>query len=91
MWTIFMPEELNITLTPRLNNSGDKLIIRYKIKDQPFLEWLKDLVLTMLGGLGNDEVHITHEKIEIDISKNDLPYKMKHLNADKITLTIRKK
>lgn len=94
MWTIFtpfLPEELTVTLTPKLNEAGDTIICTYEIVDQPLTEKMGRFILGFFGDMSKKNVKITPERIEISIPKIELPYKIKNLETGNITITVKKK
>lgn len=91
MWTIFMPEELTVTLSPRLNSAGDRIICTYEIIDKPLTEKIGRYILGMIGDLNKKNVRITPECIEISIPTINLPYRIKNLEMGNISITVKKK
>lgn len=91
MWTFFLPDECTVTLTPKLNSTGDRIICTYDIDDQPFMDWFGKLIVGLLGGLDNKNVRITPKRIEVALPTGKLPYRIKSLKSGKISITVKKK
>lgn len=85
MWTIFLPEELTVKLTPVDSASG--ITFDYTIEG---MNSIGKLMVKLLGGVETKNVRITPERIELKLPEN-MPYRIGGLKGDNIRLLIKKR